>query len=227
MTPLIPSQEEDILWLVSRCHTHGQRELYVQHLQEALALKELQLDTLGECGNNTQSGSWNTVDEQLFEEYAFYLSFENSLCQDYITEEVLQGAQVEEGGADCQGSFQTISQGQRYCLQRVLLVEGDVFCPSVGAQESAQYEKDAMGIVQEEEADDVVDGVKQQQQEHWHPDLEALGDVADTDEAGDETVDGHGLEDPLAKRINRQRETKKEFELLFLSLSLMLSLKKL
>ena len=68
-----------IAWIVSHCHTTSDREGYVQELQ-----KYISVDIFGNCGSH-KCAHWNCL-ESLSKNYMFYLSFENSLCTDYVTE---------------------------------------------------------------------------------------------------------------------------------------------
>ncbi|KAL7647901.1 UNVERIFIED_CONTAM: hypothetical protein RMT77_001511 [Armadillidium vulgare] len=64
-------------WLVSHCETLSGREMLVEELQ-----KYIDIDVYGGCGPLRCRDCY-----RLFEaEYKFYLSFENSICADYITE---------------------------------------------------------------------------------------------------------------------------------------------
>ena len=73
-------------WMVSKCRTSSQREKYVQKLQE---VKNIQIDIYGGCGKHKCSKSSNTVCLNIISKsYPFYLSFENSICVDYVTEKV-------------------------------------------------------------------------------------------------------------------------------------------
>ncbi len=76
-----------IAWMVSHCNTASKREEYVRQLQEYIPV-----DIYGGCGtfkcarNDTHWLSSPECYVQLAKEYKFYLSFENSLCYDYVTE---------------------------------------------------------------------------------------------------------------------------------------------
>ncbi|XP_013072106.2 alpha-(1,3)-fucosyltransferase C-like isoform X1 [Biomphalaria glabrata] len=73
-------------WFVSNCDTPSQREQYVQVLQ-----KYIEVDIYGKCGNLSCPRSAGSDCESLLgKSYKFYLSFENSLCLDYVTEKVFQ-----------------------------------------------------------------------------------------------------------------------------------------
>ncbi|ELU18129.1 hypothetical protein CAPTEDRAFT_114338 [Capitella teleta] len=77
-----------VAWFASRCLTQSRREDYVKELQE-----HIKVDIYGKCGDK-QCGS-NTrnddCDETLLNaqgSYKFYLSFENCLCDDYVSEKI-------------------------------------------------------------------------------------------------------------------------------------------
>jgi hypothetical protein len=82
-------EEAVVVWFVSHCETYSRRELYVQEL-----MKHIKIDIYGKCdgyfpavkkdpcGSKKNLKCWN----KLMNRYKFYLAFENSLCEDYITE---------------------------------------------------------------------------------------------------------------------------------------------
>ncbi len=75
-----------VAWFVSHCDTQSQREVYVRELQ-----KHIPVDIYGRCGpltcsNKTQRDS--VCLRMLERDYYFYLSFENALCKDYVTEKL-------------------------------------------------------------------------------------------------------------------------------------------
>ena len=69
--------------MVSNCKTISKREYYVDELK-----KYIDVDIVGRCGEemNCTRQDRSICDENLIKEYYFYLSFENSFCEDYITE---------------------------------------------------------------------------------------------------------------------------------------------
>ena len=67
--------------MVSHCKTVSKREDYVSQLRRHIAV-----DTFGSCGEQRCPGSRPDCYRQLAETHLFYLAFENSLCDDYITE---------------------------------------------------------------------------------------------------------------------------------------------
>ena len=80
-----------VAWFVSHCPTSSGREEYVRELQ-----KYIKVDVYGDCGTlqcGSQTESMNQLnmecdDNLLNNTYKFYLSFENSLCENYVTEKL-------------------------------------------------------------------------------------------------------------------------------------------
>ncbi|KAJ8315556.1 hypothetical protein KUTeg_007706 [Tegillarca granosa] len=70
------------LWFVSHCKTRARREDYVKLLQ-----KYIDVDILGRCSYNSKRDKRDKYTLAKF--YKFHISFENSLCKDYITEKSL------------------------------------------------------------------------------------------------------------------------------------------
>ncbi len=72
-------------WLVSNCHTMSQREHYVQELA-----KHFPVDIYGHCPqilkSHGQCPDNSECSDFIQDNYMFYLSFENSMCRDYVTE---------------------------------------------------------------------------------------------------------------------------------------------
>ena len=83
--PLPPyaKRNSSVLWMVSNCKTQSRREDYVKELG-----KYINIDIVGKCGNTYDCPKQFSKDceEQLVSKYYFYLAFENSICDDYITE---------------------------------------------------------------------------------------------------------------------------------------------
>ncbi|XP_046364926.2 alpha-(1,3)-fucosyltransferase C-like [Haliotis rufescens] len=90
-----------VAWFVSNCNTQSQRMKYVNMLQ-----KYIPVDIYGHCGRlKCERDRSGECMEMLAQDYKFYLSFENSLCQDYVTEKLLKTLKtdivpVARGGAN-------------------------------------------------------------------------------------------------------------------------------
>ncbi|XP_077528272.1 alpha-(1,3)-fucosyltransferase C-like [Haemaphysalis longicornis] len=94
--------QKDIMavWPVSHCNTFGQRENFVEELR-----KYVRVDVYGDCGNYTCQPRGSKCHEEFARKYFFYLSFENTVCKDYVTEKFYLTIQfdiipVTFGGAD-------------------------------------------------------------------------------------------------------------------------------
>ncbi|KAL7039315.1 hypothetical protein ACKWTF_009862 [Chironomus riparius] len=75
------NKTKSIAWFVSKCNAHSKRQNLVQKMKELV-----DVDIYGKCGNLSCEGI--VCDEMLTTTYKFYLSFENSLCTDYVTEKL-------------------------------------------------------------------------------------------------------------------------------------------
>jgi hypothetical protein len=75
-----------VAWFVSHCDTQSKREEYARQLAQYIPI-----DILGKCGNMTCGNKYKrgNCDETVINpHYKFYLSFENSICEDYVTEKL-------------------------------------------------------------------------------------------------------------------------------------------
>ncbi len=102
-----PNKTKPIAWIVSHCETHGKRETYVEELR-----KYIDVDIYGTCGNGKFSCEHDRTyfsgprcNKLIESTYKFYLSFENSICKDYVTEKFfkilnLYIVPIIYGGAD-------------------------------------------------------------------------------------------------------------------------------
>jgi alpha-1,3-fucosyltransferase len=85
------NKTQQIAWMVSHCDTHGLRETYVAQLS-----KFIPVDIYGGCGNLTcdrNESHWLSEPicyTMLEKKYKFYLSFENCICTDYVTEKFFE-----------------------------------------------------------------------------------------------------------------------------------------
>lgn len=95
-----------VAWIASNCHTLSERELYVSRLNDELSKYDLELDIYGRCGKMLCPKF--LMDHCLYAiqlDYYFYLAFENSFDDDYVTESLLHGLQnfavpIVYGGAN-------------------------------------------------------------------------------------------------------------------------------
>jgi len=79
---LAKGKTKEAAWFVSHCATQARRETYVKKLK-----KLIQVDVYGKCGKlKCSRDNETTCFLQLERDYKFYLSFENSICDDYVTE---------------------------------------------------------------------------------------------------------------------------------------------
>lgn len=79
-------------WFASNCFDvkSSQRLDFVRNLREALANYEQEIDIYGGCGNSyCPTDQMDECLVKLEKDYYFYLSFENSLSDDYVTEKLL------------------------------------------------------------------------------------------------------------------------------------------
>ena len=93
-----------VAWMVSHCSTDSRREEYVEQLK-----RHIKVDVYGDCGNMKCPRSWDFSSANCYDmlesRYKFYLSFENAICRDYVTEKFFQALQrnivpIVYGGAD-------------------------------------------------------------------------------------------------------------------------------
>lgn len=94
------------VYFVSNCNTKSNREQFVSELETELIPYDLRLDTYGKCGVLTCPHS-NMVEclVKVQFDYFFYLAFENSFAEDYVTDRLLQALQnfavpIVYGGAN-------------------------------------------------------------------------------------------------------------------------------
>ncbi|XP_028177731.1 alpha-(1,3)-fucosyltransferase C-like isoform X1 [Ostrinia furnacalis] len=78
-------------WFVSNCRDKAGRMKVAKELKDELETYGLELDIYGKCGTLKCSASNQEECLKMVEEtYYFYLSFENSFSEDYVTEKLLQ-----------------------------------------------------------------------------------------------------------------------------------------
>ena len=81
--PDIASKKTELAaWFVSHCPTRSRREKYVEELT-----RHIPVHIYGKCGQyNCSKDSSEECNQLLKRKYKFYLAFENSLCEGYMTE---------------------------------------------------------------------------------------------------------------------------------------------
>ena len=83
-------KKHPVAWFVSNCRTPSRRETYVKVLS-----KHIDVHKYG-CGGkyNCPRSKASECNRRLNDDYKFYLSFENSLCRDYVTEKLWKILQI-------------------------------------------------------------------------------------------------------------------------------------
>ena len=104
LTVKVKQKKKMVAWFVSNCKTSSARENYVRELSI-----HIRVDVFGKCGNltcpRTVESKYGDCDTMLDKHYKFYLAFENSLCDEYVTEKFTRMVHrdvipVVLGGAD-------------------------------------------------------------------------------------------------------------------------------
>ncbi|KAG0077307.1 Alpha-(1,3)-fucosyltransferase 11 [Linnemannia elongata] len=76
-----------VAWIVSSCKAKNGRHFYIKQL-----LKYIKIDIYGHCMNNkdwpVHPDGRSFTDREVVARYKFYLSIENSNCDDYVTEKI-------------------------------------------------------------------------------------------------------------------------------------------
>ncbi|KAI8434300.1 hypothetical protein MSG28_012383 [Choristoneura fumiferana] len=76
-------------WIVSNCFADSLRDDYLMVLQYHLSHFSLKIDVYGHCSKVDCTN--NDCNDMLTQNYHFFMAFENSLSEDYVTEKVLHG----------------------------------------------------------------------------------------------------------------------------------------
>ncbi|XP_050683577.1 alpha-(1,3)-fucosyltransferase C-like isoform X1 [Leptidea sinapis] len=90
---IIKSKTKAAAWFVSNCYTKSKREVFVKSLQAELINYDLKIDIYGKCGPLKCPHESDECNKKLETDYYFYLSFENSFAEDYVTEKLLHSLQ--------------------------------------------------------------------------------------------------------------------------------------
>ena len=83
----LEERQNDIAWAASNCNAYNHREDYVQEMKDHAS--NLTIDIFGKCGDLKLSKDPNLSEAfrtNISPKYKFYLAFENSNCQEYVTE---------------------------------------------------------------------------------------------------------------------------------------------
>jgi len=83
-TAIFSMKTKDAVWVVSNCYTASKREKYVKEMQ-----KIINVDIFGKCGKPCVKKGIDCI-QNLSKYYKFYLAFENSICEDYVTEKLFR-----------------------------------------------------------------------------------------------------------------------------------------
>ncbi|KAJ0177337.1 hypothetical protein K1T71_007346 [Dendrolimus kikuchii] len=81
-------------WFVSNCNAPSDRDTFVKKLRNELKKFNMDVDIYGSCGTKKcPRQSMASCLQSVERDYYFYLSFENSFSEDYVTEKLLHGLQ--------------------------------------------------------------------------------------------------------------------------------------
>ncbi|CAL1688347.1 unnamed protein product [Lasius platythorax] len=81
---IVRGKSKLVTWFVSNCYAKSGRMEYVQELS-----KHIGVDIYGRCGTSSCNRSRDCFGDVIEPNYFFYLSFENSFCDDYVTEKLM------------------------------------------------------------------------------------------------------------------------------------------
>lgn len=109
-------------WFVSNCYDKAGRLKFAKDLQTELKNFDLELDIFGRCGSKScPTTEHEKCIEMIDKSYYFYLSFENSFSEDYVTEKLLQILKINVVPVVYGGANYTRYQVPRYILQYLSL----------------------------------------------------------------------------------------------------------
>jgi alpha-1,3-fucosyltransferase len=98
--PAVANRTKSVAWFVTNCNTPSKREIFFRQVA-----KYIPIDIFGGCGPLKCLRGGSKKCDQLLYDYKFYISAENSICPDYITEKFYRALEmgvvpVVYGGAD-------------------------------------------------------------------------------------------------------------------------------
>lgn len=102
----LQNKKTAVAWFASNCITINKRLDFVRNLRDVLVNYDLEIDIYGACGNfYCPKDSVDDCYALLERDYYFYLAFENSLSEDYVTEKLFTSLEhfavpVVYGGAN-------------------------------------------------------------------------------------------------------------------------------
>ncbi|XP_069360294.1 alpha-(1,3)-fucosyltransferase C-like [Maniola hyperantus] len=86
----LASKSKTAAWFVSHCTTNSGREVFVDELKKELKPYGRTVDIYGRCGTlSCTRENEDSCFKKIENDYYFYLSFENSFAEDYVTEKLL------------------------------------------------------------------------------------------------------------------------------------------
>ncbi|KAJ8728289.1 hypothetical protein PYW08_016674 [Mythimna loreyi] len=100
----LDGKKKAVAWLVSNCRAPNGRNNVAKSIKQELSEYNITLDIYGACGDKNCPRN-KTCWQMLENDYYFYLAFENSINEDYVTEKVLNPLQhytvpIVYGGAN-------------------------------------------------------------------------------------------------------------------------------
>lgn len=93
-------EKAPVIWFVSHCRSHSGRDRYVRRLAKRIGVHIYGGCGTKTCGQDRRLRNPYTVERDpcfdlVAREYKFYLSFENDICTDYITEKAFNALQLD------------------------------------------------------------------------------------------------------------------------------------
>jgi Glycosyltransferase family 10 (fucosyltransferase) C-term len=85
------NKSHPVAWVASHCPTHNRREEYVEQLMGKIGVA-----SYGKCLNNAKldiaafENAWENAATDIVSRHKFYLSFENAICDYYVTEKLVR-----------------------------------------------------------------------------------------------------------------------------------------